>query len=422
MNTASEIADVRVRNADADRTAAPKLRRIAANQPLTVKVIEDFSILESLLDDWDELAAHALEPNPSYESWMLIPALRLLGEQNDLRLALLYATDAERPFGAPILCGLFPLQRTKTYNGLPAKTWRLWNHPYFVICTPLIRKDCAVRCLHAFFDWLAEVEADCTLAEFAQVPGDSAFHQALTEVLYERSALTFTTQRHARALFRPHTDAESYLRNAVSREHRKDLRRRFNRLHDVGRVEYCELTAAENIETWIEAFLSLEESGWKGKQGGAFACVAAHRAYFETIMREAYQRGRLQVLSLAINNHPIALKINLFASPGSFAFKIAFDETFSYYSPGLMLEIENIRRLHTLPHISWSDSCAIPGHPMIDRLWLDRRIIQTVVCATGSRKSDFFVSLLPLLRWLNRQRPSLRKKIHQQKSQGKEKI
>ena len=40
-------------------------------------------------------------------------------------------------------------------------------------------------------------------------------------------------------------------------------------------------------------------------------------------------RGRLQLLSLAIDGRPIAMKLNLFAaSGGGFAFKIAYDEAY----------------------------------------------------------------------------------------------
>ena len=36
---------------------------------------------------------------------------------------------------------------------------------------------------------------------------------------------------------------------------------------------------------------------------------------------------------------------------------------------------------------------------MINRLWKDRRLMQTVLVATGRRGGDLAVSVLPLLRW-----------------------
>jgi len=52
--------------------------------------------------------------------------------------------------------------------------------------------------------------------------------------------------------------------------------------------------------------------------------------------------------------------------------------------------------------LDWVDSCAVPDHFMINRLYTSRRVIQTVVIATGRNPGGLIVSVLPLLRWLNR--------------------
>jgi len=52
--------------------------------------------------------------------------------------------------------------------------------------------------------------------------------------------------------------------------------------------------------------------------------------------------------------------------------------------------------------LDWVDSCAVPDHFMINRLYTSRRVIQTVVIATGRNPGGLIVSALPLLRWLNR--------------------
>jgi hypothetical protein len=117
-----------------------------------------------------------------------------------------------------------------------------------------------------------------------------------------------------------------------------------------------------------------------------------------------------------LNGKPISYKCNFLAGDGSFAFKIAYDEGQSHFSPGVMLELENIKRVHCRREIAWMDSCASPEHPMIDRLWLDRRVIQSVVVPTGKGSGSFWVSVLPLIRWANRKirrtKPSGAPSIH----------
>ena len=71
------------------------------------------------------------------------------------------------------------------------------------------------------------------------------------------------------------------------------------------------------------------------------------------------------------------MKCNLRAGDAVFCFKIAFDEEFAKFSPGIQLELDNVERFHE--GSAWMDSCATPDHPMINRLWPDRRRIRTVL-------------------------------------------
>jgi hypothetical protein len=71
------------------------------------------------------------------------------------------------------------------------------------------------------------------------------------------------------------------------------------------------------------------------------------------------------------------MKANLLTGDGGFCFKICFDEEFAKHSPGVLLELENIREAHRRG-LTWMDSCADQDHPMIDRLWPERREIRTV--------------------------------------------
>ena len=368
---------------------------------MSVIALTDFDRLEQYLPAWEELARSALEPNPFYEAWMLIPALELLGKGKSLQLVLIFAQDQARPNGPPVLCGVFPLERKPKYKGLPVSVLSLWKHPYCFLCTPLVRADRARECLSAFFDWLASDTQTAPLVEFNYVSGEGPFNQALIDCLNERLNPSFQSDLYNRALFVPRSDADQYLRAAMSREHRKDVRRRTRRLSEEGRVEFVALETGKEIDAWLEEFMQLEASGWK-KDHGAIASKEECRDFFMAVAKEAFRRGRLMMLGLKLDDQPIALKCNFLAEDGGYAFKIAYDESYSRFSPGFLLEMENIRHLHARPEIKWMDSCAIPVHFMINRLWLDRRTIQTRLVSTGKRPGDLVVSLMPLIRWLNR--------------------
>ena len=81
-------------------------------------------------------------------------------------------------------------------------------------------------------------------------------------------------------------------------------------------------------------------------------------------------RRRRQVLRL--DGRAIAMLANFITPPGAYSFKTAFDEAYARFSPGMLLQLENLVLLER-PDVAWADSCAVEGHPMIERLWRDKR-------------------------------------------------
>jgi len=368
----------------------------SSSRKMTVVFIKNSEMLEDYVEAWEELAAEALEPNPFYEHWMLIPALRELAAGKDLRVVLVLAEDQFKP----TLCGVFPLEKHARYKGLPVTAFTLWRHIYSPLCTPLIRSEVARECLEAFLDWL-DSQRECSLMDFTLIYGQGAFSKLLTDCLEARGRSSLITEAHVRAILRPQENSDLYLRAALRRDHRKDCRRKTRRLAELGKFELDSIEFNEDIETWIDEFLELEVSGWKGRQGGAFACSESNRNYFAAVARQAFERDRLTMFAFRLDGKPIAMKCNFIAMPGSFAFKIAFDEAYANYSPGFLLEIENVRWFHAERRFEWMDSCAAPDHPMIDRLWVDRLEILNVLVPTGIAGKSV-VAALPVMRALNR--------------------
>lgn len=365
--------------------------------PMSVVVIDDFDLLEDYREAWEDLAAEALEPNPFFESWMLIPALRAFATKRNVCVVLVLTRNQ----GEPALCGVFPLERTPRYKGLPVSAFSLWKHLYNPLCTPLIRRGSERECVDAFLDWLG-AERGSALMELRFVSGDGPVFRLLTDRLAARQGSSLDTDSHTRAILRPRESADSYARASIRRDHRKDIRRKTRRLSEQGNLEFNSLEPGGDIDAWIQEFLRLEDSGWKGREGGAFARNETHRHYFATITRAAFERGRLMMLALRLDGNPVAMKCNFIARPGAFAFKIAFNESYASYSPGVMLELENINRFHAQTDIEWMDSCAAPDHPMIDRLWLDRTVIKSLLIPSGKRTGEIVISSLPRIRAFNR--------------------
>lgn len=368
---------------------------------MKIEVVKEARHLSRLVPQWEDLAAHALEPNPLYEHWMLLPALETSHAREDFRCVLVWAMDPRAGGAARMLAGLFPLQCVRRFKGLPVSAWRTWLHSSWFLGTPLVRAECADPCLAAFFDWMERGGQAAPVLEFRYVPGDGAFYAALANRLWQRGCTVMVTDGFNRALLRRERDGETYLRNALPAQLRKSLRRKEKRLAERGCVRHVSLASGDEIEKWIDEFLALEASGWKGRLGTPLGSTEANRRFARAVFKAAFERGRLQIVGLDYDGRALSRCCNLLAGEGSFAFRAAHDEAFAWFSPGVMAEVDTIRAFHALSGTQWMDSITAPDNTTLNRLWKDRRTIQTaVVGLTGW--GELWVSALPLLRLAKR--------------------
>ncbi|HVL36089.1 MAG TPA: GNAT family N-acetyltransferase, partial [Burkholderiales bacterium] len=192
-----------------------------------------------------------------------------------------------------------------------------------------------------------------------------------------------------------------YIDAAMASPWRKQLRRRERRLQERGKVQLVALSPGDDPRRWIDDFLRLEASGWKGRLGTALACSEGNRRFAVEALRAAAQRGRLHMVGVDFDGAPIARCCNLLAGEASYAFRTAYDEAFAAYSPGLMAEVHSIREFHALPSVAWMDSMTDPNNELLNRLWKHRRSYQTLLVGTGVW-GELWTSTVPLLRWAKR--------------------
>ena len=144
------------------------------------------------------------------------------------------------------------------------------------------------------------------------------------------------------------------------------------------------LTDYTHVADWTRDFLELEERGWKGEAGSALQSDDATRAIFHHALAGAAARGRLERLALRLDGRPIAMLASFMTGTHAFSFKTAYDEDYARFSPGVLLQRENLDLLDR-DGFTWADSCASPDHPMIDHVWRERRVIERLSIGVGGR-------------------------------------
>jgi CelD/BcsL family acetyltransferase involved in cellulose biosynthesis len=188
--------------------------------------------------------------------------------------------------------------------------------------------------------------------------------------------------------------AAEYLEGSMSAKKRKELRRQHNRLAEEGTLVFERLEGEAGLAEWTAEFLALEAAGWKGEAGSALASAPDTAALFTQSLAGAAAAGRLERLALRLDGRAIAMLANFITPPGAYSFKTAFDEAYARFSPGMLLQLENLALLERAD-VDWADSCAVEGHPMIERLWRgQRRMVSRNIAIGGPLRRAAFRLLM----------------------------
>jgi len=325
---------------------------------------------------WDDLAGRAAEPNPFFESWYLLPALRAHDPEGDVRLFCLHHDGA--------LAGLVPLAPLSHYYGKPIPHWSAWMHGNCFLGAPLVAEGHETAFWQALLAWADRHAGRCLFLHLPHLPLDGANYRALAALCAEPGRPAGLVHREERAMLASDLTPDAYLEAALTGKKRKELRRQFARLSELGTLTITQTRDLADLEQWIEDFLALEHSGWKGSAGSALASHHTTAQLFREALPGAAARGRLERLTLALDGEPLAMLASFVTPPGAFSYKTAFDERFARFSPGVLLQRANLAMLDD-PHVAWTDSCAAADHPMIDHVWRERRAIGRLSLGIGGQ-------------------------------------
>lgn len=327
---------------------------------------------------WRSLAGDLVEENPFYEPWTLLPALEHYGD-DQVRLACVWDGPARTA-----LLGLAPVAAQRGYARLAIDYWTVWTHPHCYFAAPLIRRSHERRVAEALLTLLCDGAGGRRFFQLRRIDPDGAIVRAFHDVAAD-ARHCYVADSHARAALLAGPAPAAYLESALRKKKRKELSRLRRRLEERGAVRFFRLDDAAQLSAWTEAFLALEDKGWKGAGGTSLKSSPADAAWFRDSLAGAFAAGKLEFLRLDCGGRPIAMLANFVVGGAGYSLKIAHDPEFARYSPGVMIEIEATRRLLADPAFTFMDSCAAPDHPMINSLWKGRRRIASVnVSGTGA--------------------------------------
>lgn len=103
-----------------------------------------------------------------------------------------------------------------------------------------------------------------------------------------------------------------------------------------------------DVDTLLESFIDIEDSGWKGRRGSSLASRADLREFFRRYAHRVAARGQLQVARLWFGSRVAAVELSVIAYARAWQLKIGYHESLKAYYPGLHLAAASIEAAFAL--------------------------------------------------------------------------
>ncbi|KQS95132.1 MULTISPECIES: GNAT family N-acetyltransferase [unclassified Rhizobium] len=328
-----------------------------------------------LQSELDFLSNRAMEPNVFFTGRFLAPAMPRL-EDRIIRLALIRDRDDRRSR----IRFLMPFSIEKPGFSIGAPIIRAWSNPFGPLGVPLLDAEDAAETIDNVYEALSSPAIGLPgVLVLPDVRLKGKFAQLARAVAIGRNLPLTVTDTFTRPMLESLQDGQTYLRQAISRSHLKELRRQWNLLEKLGKVSYHVARQPGEIRVRMEEFLALEASGWKGRQRTAMVLDRYRAAFAREAITNLSEADSVRIHTLDFDGKAIASMIVLMMAGEAYTWKTAYNEEYAKYSPGKLLLAELTEWHLDDANIVRSDSCAVPDHPMIGRLWQEREDMGTLV-------------------------------------------
>ncbi|WP_432286762.1 GNAT family N-acetyltransferase [Aminobacter sp. BA135] len=359
----------------ADAADLAHLELTSAERPLRRLAIYPASAGFDLVEELDHLCARTIEPNVFFNPRFLAPAMPRL-EDREVRLAVI--RDGTEYRSRLRLLVPYSVEKPAVPLGIPVM--RTWSSPFGPLGTPLLDRDDPEGVIADFFAMLARPHLK--LPKVFVMPDmrlDGAVARMLSATAESRNLPLVVTGQFERPFLESDAEGEDYLKEALGSRHYKEFRRLGRRLADQGVVEHKVARTQDDVRHAIEQFLTLEASGWKGRQRTAMAIDRYRAAFAREAVHRMSEQDMCRIHSLMLDGRTIASLVVFVEAGVAYTWKTAYDETLSAFSPGALLMMAVTEHHLDDPNIMMTDSCAVPDHPLVGKMWSERKPMGTFV-------------------------------------------
>ncbi|MFD2236718.1 GNAT family N-acetyltransferase [Aureimonas populi] len=328
-----------------------------------------------LADELDFLVARAVEPNVFFAPQFMLPAMPRL---DDRPVRLLVARDEDETRSRLRLVMPFTVERAGLWGGPPVV--RAWAHPFGPLGTVLFDGDDPAGTASSLFRGLTD--PGLGLPPILVLPDmrlDGATARTLVTEAKRMGLPHGRLQLRSRAALSATGNPEDFLKGALSGRRRREMARQRRLTERRGTIAFDIARSGAEVAPALEEFLSLEASGWKGRERSALLSDRYRAAFARESINGLAARGAVRIFTLRVDARPVASVVALVMDGEAVLWKMAYDEAFSSVSPGFHLIARASQALIADPAVLFVDSCAVPDHSLMNRLWRERVELGTLV-------------------------------------------
>jgi CelD/BcsL family acetyltransferase involved in cellulose biosynthesis len=324
-----------------------------------------------------------MEPNIFFSARLLAPAMPRIDDRQ-VRLALI-RDEGESHSRLRLL---MPFTVEKPGFAMGAPIIRVWSNPFGPLGTPLVDAEDAAETIDNLLEALTAREAKLpSVLVLPDVRLGGRFAQLARAVAIGRDLPVAVTDSFRRPMLESLQDGETYMKASVSPHHYREMQRQWRKLGQLGRLEYAVARQPEEVRQRMEEFLALESTGWKGRKRSALINDRYRAAFAREAITNLAEVDAVRIHTINLDGRAIASIVIFLMAGEAYTWKTAYDESLSRYSPGKLLVMKLTDWHLDDANILRTDSCAVPDHPIMSRLWEEREEMGTLVIGLA-RNSD----------------------------------
>ncbi len=139
----------------------------------------------------------------------------------------------------------------------------------------------------------------------------------------------------------------------LSSKTKSRLRNKLRRLEELGNLEFKSTRDPSNLEVYLNDFLFVESSGWKGVSGtkSAIGLNSNLVKFYNEILLRFGQKRQIELSLIYLDDKPIAAQFLIILKPTVYLLKLGYVEKYKSYSLGHLLMRHNILRFENDPEI-----------------------------------------------------------------------